>query len=332
MEIKTFFTTLGIAAVAGLLFAIDLFLPLGVAAGIPYVAVVLLAAWLPLPRMLLYVAALCSILTVAGGYWSPPGGLPWMGITNRVLGITMLWITAILVLLRRRTEERLRQVNGELDAFVRTVSHDLRSPLSPILGFADFLREEYGHCLPEEGVAALDEIEGQGRRMLALLDDLLQLAMVGYLERPPIPVDADRVLRQVLEGWREEATRAGYELRCGTLPPAAIPESLLAQIFDNLVGNAVRYADGGPIEIGGERAAERIRYFVRDHGPGIAPEERERVFEAFLRGAAGRSIPGTGIGLATVRRIAVHFGGRAWVEETPGGGSTFWVELVEPRR
>jgi signal transduction histidine kinase len=331
MELRSFAGTLAIIAIAALLFAVDLFLPLGVAAGIPYVVVVLLAACLSRPRMPLHMAALCTLLTIAGGFWSPQGGVLWMGITNRALGIAMLWITAILVLRRRRAEERLRQVNQDLDAFVHTVSHDLRSPLSPILGFADFLREEYGHCLLKEGTAALDEIEGQGRRMLSLLDDLLHLAMAGCLERPPAPVDADRVLQQVLEGWREKAAEAGSELRCGKLPRAAIPESLLAQIFDNLVGNAVRYAaGGGPIEIGGESAADRVRYYVRDHGPGIAPEEREQIFEAFWRGTSGRSIPGTGIGLATVRKIAVQFGGRAWVEAPPGGGSTFWVELAEP--
>src|SRR5690606_34266294 len=144
--------------------------------------------------MPLYMALLCSLLTVGGGVLSPQGGVLWMGIVNRLLGITMLWLTAVLIQMRRNTEERLRQVNTELDAFVHTVSHDLRSPLSPILGFTDLLREQYGHCLMEEGTAALDEIEGQGRRMLALLDDLLQLAMVGYLERPPAPVDAEKVL------------------------------------------------------------------------------------------------------------------------------------------
>ena len=332
MKNRTFLASLSVAALAGLLFFIDLFFPLGVAAGIPYVAVVLLAAWLPPVRAPLYMAALCSLLTVAGGFLSPPAGVLWMGITNRVLGVISLWVVAVLVAMRRRAEERLRQVNQELDAFVRIVSHDLRSPLTPILGYTDYLLEEFGHCLREEGTAAVAEIEAQGRRMLALLDDLLQLAMVGYLGRPPGPVDVDRVLREVLAAWREKAMERGDELCCGSLPSAAIPESLLAQIFDNLVGNAVRYAaGGGRIEIGGERDGGRVRYYVRDHGTGIAPEEREGIFEVFRRGTAGRSLPGTGIGLATVRKIAITFGGRAWVEETPGGGSTFWVEMAEPR-
>jgi signal transduction histidine kinase len=328
-ERRRWLTSYAIFGLAGLFFTIDLYLPLGVAAGTPYVLVVLLAAWLPNRRMPLYLAGLCSVLTLAGAWLSPAGGILWMGLTNRALGLTMLWVTAVLVMLRRRGEEKVHLLNRELDAFVHTVSHDLRSPLSPILGFADYLREEHGHCLREEGNVAVDEIERQGLRMLGLLDDLLQLAMVGHLERPAAPIDANRVLQGVLEGWREQAAAAGVELRCGQLPPAPVAESLLSQILDNLVGNAVRYAAGGGlIDIGGEHEGGAVRYFVRDHGPGVPPGERERIFEPFSRGAAGRVMPGTGIGLATVRKIAVHFGGRAWVEETPGGGSTFWVELT----
>jgi signal transduction histidine kinase len=328
-ERRRWLTSYTVCILAALFFTIDLYLPLGVAAGTPYVLVVLLAAWLPYPRMALYLAGLCSLLTLAGGWLSPPGAVLWMGITNRVLGIVMLWITAVLVMLRRRGEERLHQLNQELDAFAHTVSHDLRSPLSPILGFADYLREEHGHCLRAEGNVAVDEIERQGLRMLGLLDDLLQLAMVGHLERPAAPIDANRVLQGVVEGWRGQAADSGVELRCGPLPPAPVAESLLSQILDNLVGNAVRYAaGGGVIDIGGESEGEKVRYFVRDHGPGVPAGEREKIFEPFSRGAVGRLRPGTGIGLATVRKIAAHFGGRAWVNETPGGGSTFWVELT----
>lgn len=331
MDRRNFIFSLGIVVLASLLFIIDLHLPLGVSAGTTYVVVVLLAAWLPLGRLILVFASLCTTLTLAGFFWSKPGGILWMAATNRIIAICAIWIIACLAYRRRRSEDTLRRVNTELDAFVHTVSHDLRSPLSPILGYADLLREEYGQCLGEGGKGALDEIEKQGLRMLGLLDDLLQLAVVGHLERPVKPVDANRVLRDVIDTWREKVTGAGGDLRWSNLPAAPIAESLLFQIFDNLVGNAARYAPGGLIEIGGEHEETRVRYYVRDHGPGISAEERELIFEPFRRGAAGRPVPGTGIGLATVRKIAVIFGGRAWVEETPGGGSTFLVELKIPQ-
>jgi signal transduction histidine kinase len=110
-----------------------------------------------------------------------------------------------------------------------------------------------------------------------------------------------------------------------------IPETLLAQIFTNLIGNAIRYADkeGIPIEVGGERRGTLVRYYVRDRGPGVPEEERERIFDVFFRGAMQREVPGTGVGLATVQKVARLYGGRAWVEETEGGGSTFWVEVED---
>jgi signal transduction histidine kinase len=104
---------------------------------------------------------------------------------------------------------------------------------------------------------------------------------------------------------------------------------MLYQVFSNLIGNAVRYAGetGGFVEVGGERQGERVRFFVRDHGPGIPVEERQKIFELFHRGSTGKGTHGTGVGLAIVRKIAQLARGKAWVEETPGGGSTFWVEF-----
>jgi signal transduction histidine kinase len=105
----------------------------------------------------------------------------------------------------------------------------------------------------------------------------------------------------------------------------------LFQVFHNLIGNAIRYGckPGDIIEVGGERKAENVRLYVRDHGPGIPEEERDLIFEPFCRGTTGKDEKGTGIGLATVQKIARLYDGRAWVEETSGGGSTFWVEMVD---
>ncbi len=122
---------------------------------------------------------------------------------------------------------------------------------------------------------------------------------------------------------------AGVVTEKNPLPELRMPKTLLTQIFHNLIGNAVRYAgrEGGPIEVGGERKGDLVRLYVRDHGPGIPQEERSRIFEVFYRGATNKKSPGTGVGLATVQKISRLYGGRAWVEETPGGGSTFRVEL-----
>jgi PAS domain S-box-containing protein len=233
---------------------------------------------------------------------------------------------------RKQSEEALRAANQELDSFVHTVSHDLRTPLTPIIGFAEFLLDQYGDKLEPQVCDILKDIETQGQRMLHLIEDLLELARVGTLPAPAEPVELRQVARIVSEEFREEREKLAAQIAIGELPQVRIPATLLHQLLANLVSNALHYGTcaGGRIEIGGERKGHLLRLFVRDFGPGIAPEERERIFELFYRGKTVRRNLGTGVGLATVRKIARLYQGRAWVEETPGGGCTFQVELREP--
>lgn len=230
----------------------------------------------------------------------------------------------------KEAEEKLEATNRELDAFVYTVSHDLRTPLTPIIGFSEFLQENYREHLDERGLDILTEIENQARRMLALMEDLLDLARVGRIGQSAEPIDALEVVNDVLADLGSLIASSGHSMKKQELPATDVPKSLLYQVFDNLIGNALRYAGpmGGPIEVGGERQGRRVRYFVRDHGRGIPPAERHRIFEAFFRGDSGKQTMGTGIGLATVQKIARLYGGDAWMEETPGGGSTFWFETM----
>lgn len=230
---------------------------------------------------------------------------------------------------RKEAEKRLHAANQELDAFVYTVSHDLRTPLTPIMGFAEFLKEEYGDRLDARGIDLLEEIEKQGEKMLALLEDLLALARVGRIEAPAKAVDVTAVVQQVIDDLSETINRDGIVVTLNELPPLKVPETLLAQLFSNLIGNALRYAGGAGtrIEIGGGPSDGRILYYVRDHGPGIPPEERSLIFDLFYRGSTAKKTIGTGIGLATVRKIVRLYDGRIRVEETPGGGSTFVVEF-----
>ncbi len=244
-----------------------------------------------------------------------------------------LLIIAMMVQLarRRKAEQALREVNRELDAFVFTVSHDLRSPLSPVIGYAELLEDQYLERLDQEALDMLRLIRSEGARMLAIMEDLLNLARVGHLTLPAEPVDTNEVLAELLVGMKNQIAAAGVTIQAGELPAIRVPRTLLTQVLDNLIGNAVRYAvkEGSVIEVGGERKGDMVRFHVRDHGPGIPEEERIRVFELFYRGSTAQAGKGTGIGLATVQKIARLYGGRAWVEETPGGGSTFKVELTE---
>jgi signal transduction histidine kinase len=232
---------------------------------------------------------------------------------------------------RKQASEKIEAANRELETFVYTVSHDLRTPLVPIIGYADFLYKSCRDRLNEQELDCLSKISVAGHKMAELMEDLLTLAKVGQVERPTEPLDTGEVINEVVCELAEQITQAGVSVDVGTLPTLRVPRTLLVQIFDNLISNAMRYGckPGDVIEVGGERRGERVCLYVRDYGPGVPTEERGRIFEVFYRGTKGKDKKGTGIGLATVQKIARLFDGRAWVEETPGGGSTFWVEMVD---
>jgi signal transduction histidine kinase len=236
-----------------------------------------------------------------------------------------------MVISLRKAEEELRGANWELEEFVSTVSHDLRTPLTPIIGFAEYLRKEYSDRLDEHALDCLAEIEAQGYKMIAHMEDLLTLAKVGYLERPDEPVDVDKVVRQAIVELEDKISESAVEVMLHPLPRISIPALLLSQIFTNLISNAIHYAghSSSPIEVGGERTDSKIMFYVRDHGPGVLEKERKRIFHVFHRGSTSKEIKGTGLGLAIVQKVAQTYGGRAWVDETPGGGCTFRVEFED---
>lgn len=231
----------------------------------------------------------------------------------------------------RQVEEELRDKNRELEAFTYTVSHDLRTPLTPIMAYAQLLRDSYQEVLDESALDYLNEIEIHGEKMLEMMENFLMLAKGENLECPIEPVDVEQVVRKSAAGFYKSIAAAGVKIHIAPLPRIHVPESFLAQIFDNLIGNAIRYAGkkDDVIEVGGERFGDKVRYFVRDHGPGIPKKERTRIFEPFIRGSKQKNKPGTGVGLSTVLKLARSYGGNAWIEGTPGGGSTFVVEMKD---
>lgn len=256
---------------------------------------------------------------------------PFLGPDGEVAGIVGI---SRDITERKIAETLLKESNEDLDAFVQTVAHDLRTPITPIMGYAEILRENYKDQLDEQGLSYLSEIEKAGAEMLALMESLLSLARAGTLKRPVERVSVDEVVARVIKNLEANISDAGIVMQIDPLPSVHVPKTYLTQIFDNLISNAIRYAgkNGGLIEIGGEQAGKQIRFFVRDHGPGIPEQERKHVFEIFYRGTNKGKIKGSGIGLAIVYKIARKCGGRAWVEETHGGGCTFWVEIEDTSR
>ncbi len=229
---------------------------------------------------------------------------------------------------RRNTEKQLRIANQELEAFVHTASHDLRLPLTVITGSAEFLQSELSSQIKSNQLDLLGNIEKQGHRMSTLLNDLLELAQVGTLKQSTQIVDPAKIATQVIESLSKEIMTHGCRLKVEEMPNLSAHPSLIYQLLANLIANAVRYGCNPekPIVIGAELRDDLYRLFVRDHGPGIPGAEREQIFNVFYR-ISGQKLQGTGIGLAIVKKIALHYSGRAFVEETPGGGATFWVEF-----
>ena len=227
--------------------------------------------------------------------------------------------------------KELTAANQELDSFVYTVSHDLRTPISAVVGYSDLLKELHGDEFSEEALTLLNTIEQQGEKMGLIVADLLDLATVGNIEPPNQPINTNDVLNFVLIELASEIKKTSLQINVEPLPSVRIPESLLIQIFENLIGNALRYAgpNAGPIEINGTRCGQRVIYSVRDHGMGIPKEEQNQIFEAFYRGSAGKEKAGSGVGLATVQKVCKLYGGNASVEDTPGGGATFRVEIYD---
>jgi signal transduction histidine kinase len=228
-------------------------------------------------------------------------------------------------------EKELNDKNLELNLFAENVAHSLRSTLNTIVGAAWFLHDKYSKNLKETDANLLSVIERDGRRLLALIDDLLSLVRMKGGEIPRENLDVESLVQEVvqkLNGWP-----AGGEngVVIGTLPRVYLSRSLLTVALDNLVRNAVLYGrkKGAPVEIYGHKRDGRICLYVRDHGVGVPAAERERVFEVLYRGTGAKHLPGSGIGLALVRKIALVYNGRVSIEETPGGGATFCLELSE---
>lgn len=239
--------------------------------------------------------------------------------------------TAELIEARDQLEMRVQartsdlvERNEQLDQFARVASHDLRSPLRTILGFAEHLRT----IVPDdrESGDALDRIDGAARRMSELIDSLLEFASVGRADFAYQQVDLNDALRQAAADLAPEIASAAAEVVTeGELPTVSGDRAMLRQVLQNLVGNAVKYrSEAAPrIVISAERDAAFETVHVRDNGIGFAASDAPRAFEPFQRIYRGRELRGSGIGLSICKRVIERHGGNITVDTAPGEGSTF---------
>lgn len=232
------------------------------------------------------------------------------------------------ITVRKKAEDDLKEANRELDAFAHSISHDLRGILAPVVTYMDFLRMTYSEVFDEQILQIMGEVERQSERAIALLDDLLDLAQVSHVKAGDNPTDVNMIVDEVV---RELTLNKedGPEIIAEKLPHTWLPETLVYQVFINLLSNSSRYVPkaSGAIEVGSWDEGKSTTYFVRDYGPGVPAKEREAIFDIFFRGESSSVQRGTGVGLAIVRKVALRCHGQAWVEQTPTGGATFCISL-----
>lgn len=232
---------------------------------------------------------------------------------------------------RERTAE-LEAANRELEAFSYSVSHDLRTPLRAISGFTDILLDHHGTALPPEARRQLGLIREGTSQMSRLISDLLELARVGRQPLARKTVDMEHLFREVFQSLAGECSGRRVEWRLQPLPKVSGDRVLLRLVAANLLSNALKYSrlrDPAVVEVGAapQPGVAGPVLFVRDNGVGFDPQHADRLFEVFHRLHHAHEFEGTGVGLATVRRVVERHGGRVWAQAAPDAGATFFFTL-----
>ena len=230
--------------------------------------------------------------------------------------------------LRERTRE-LEAANTELDAFSYSVSHDLRVPLRAMDGYSHMLEEDYGTELDAEGKRMLHAIRQSATKLSNLIDDLLMLSRLASARPNVVDVDMNSLVYEVLTEVKAGANPAA-QVTVEPLAPAKADRTLLRQVWANLLTNAFKYSSGRAqpvIAISSQVDTDCVAYTVRDNGVGFNMNYYDKLFGVFQRLHGEKEFPGTGVGLAIVRRVVSRLGGRVWAESKPDEGATFHFTL-----
>jgi light-regulated signal transduction histidine kinase (bacteriophytochrome) len=226
----------------------------------------------------------------------------------------------------------LQLKNKELESFSYSVSHDLRTPLRSIAGFAQILLDDYAPNLDADANRHLERIRSATIHMGALIDGLLALSQVGRAELQLGPVDLSGAARAVAAELRRRDPERAAAIEIEPHLEARADQRLARVVLDNLLGNAWKFTartHAPRIEVGAEtREGERV-FFVKDNGAGFDMQYAESLFAPFRRLHRQSDFPGTGIGLATVQRVVQRHGGRIWAESREGQGAVFFFTLPD---
>ncbi|MFN8376835.1 MAG: ATP-binding protein, partial [Anaerolineae bacterium] len=226
-----------------------------------------------------------------------------------------------------------RQAQEMQDTFVSTISHELKTPVALIKGYAGTLRREDAQWDPDVIMNGLMVIEEESDRLAELIENLLATSKL-RAERMKLDMDyvhLDEIAARSVERFNTQTTTHKFKMSFPKNFPVTQGDELrLRQVFDNLLSNAIKYSpEGGTIEVGGRVDGDMLTVLVKDQGVGMTDSEQERIFERFYRvdGALSRKTQGTGLGLYLAKAIVEAHGGSIAVESTPGKGSTFYVSI-----
>lgn len=224
---------------------------------------------------------------------------------------------------------QLEMVNGELESFSYSVSHDLRAPLRIANGYSSILLEDYGDKFDGEGKRMLNSLQGQVRKMNNLIDNLLEFSKLGRKDLKKSEIDAESLVETVLLELRQ-ADKYKADIVSKSLPPMYGDRELITQVWINLLSNALKYSskkENAQIEIGSRKEGNELVYYVSDNGSGFDMKYADQLFGVFQRLHKADEFEGVGIGLSIVKRIVTRHGGRVWAEAELDKGATFYFSL-----
>ncbi len=224
-----------------------------------------------------------------------------------------------------RVNDDLRRSNAELEQFAYVASHDLQEPLRMVSSYVEILAEDYSGRLDADADRFIGYVVDGATRMRGLIDDLLTYSRVGTQGKPFDTIDCNLVMERVLMDQAPTLEECGARVTYTDLPVVSGDDTQLAQLLQNLVGNALKYRRAVPprVDVCAVERRGAWTFSVSDNGIGIAPRHYERIFQMFQRLHHRGEYPGSGIGLAVCQKIVERHGGRIWVESELGKGSTF---------
>ena len=228
--------------------------------------------------------------------------------------------------------KELARSNEELEQFANVASHDLQEPLRMVSTYTQLLGEQYSGKLDEKADKYIHYAAEGAQRMGTLIRDLLALSRVGRTDTGRQSIDCGAVVKQVVQVLQAAIVETGAVVTCGPLPVVIARGVELSQLFQNLIGNAIKFHDGKPpeVHVSAEKKDSDWVFSVVDNGISIAPENARKIFAIFQRLHTRSEYPGNGIGLAICKKIVEQNGGAIWMEPNPTPGATFRFTWPEP--